>query len=56
MNINIQNPEEAKDYIEEKKSYIIAELLFYQLMKEPELIREKLFDMLIEKRDIDTKE
>ncbi|QHQ62832.1 hypothetical protein Ana3638_20300 [Anaerocolumna sedimenticola] len=49
MKIIINNTEEAKDYINEIKSSVIAEIIFSELMKQPEPIRIKLFELLIEK-------
>jgi hypothetical protein len=55
LNINIKNLDEAKDYIENEKGYIIAELLFYQLMKEQGQTREQLYKMLIDYDNIENK-
>ncbi|MGB8455310.1 MAG: hypothetical protein WCD89_23630 [Anaerocolumna sp.] len=49
MNIILINTEEAKEYINEIKGYIIAELMFSQLMKQPEQIRIRLYEMLTQK-------
>jgi hypothetical protein len=47
MKIIIKNTVEAQEYINEIKGRLIAELLFSQLMKEPEQIRLRLYEKLI---------
>ncbi|GEM_PF-6244657 len=47
MNIIINNAEEAKEYIDKTRGYIIAELMYSQLMKQPEDIRIKLYERLV---------
>ncbi|WMJ87585.1 hypothetical protein [Anaerocolumna sp. MB42-C2] len=48
MRIIINNAEEAIDYINEIKGPAIAELLFAELMKQPDSIRAKLYEVLTE--------
>ena len=48
MRIIINNAEEAKDYINEIKGPVIAELLCSELLKQPDPIRVKLFELLTE--------
>lgn len=47
MIIVIKNTEEAQEFIHEIKGRLIAELIFSQLMKEPEQIRPLLYERLI---------
>ncbi len=49
MNIILKNTEEAKEYINEITGFITAELMFSELMKQPEQIRIKLYEMLTQK-------
>ena len=51
LKIIIKNAEEAKDYIKEIRGSVIAEILFSELMKQPEPVRIKLFEMLTEKEE-----
>lgn len=53
MNITLKNEKEAKEYIDEIKDYLIAELIFNQLMKQPEKIRILLFNMLMQEHKED---
>jgi hypothetical protein len=53
MNITLKNEKEAKEYIDEIKDYLIAELIFNQLMKQPEKIRIHLFKMLMQEHKED---
>ncbi len=53
MNIIIKNEEEAKEYVNVIRGYILAELMFCQLMKQPGQLRIKIYEMLIQKDKTD---
>jgi hypothetical protein len=54
MKIVIDNEKEATEYMNNIKDYLVAELMFHHLMKQPEHIRIHLFKMLMQEMKEDT--